>query len=214
VFPFLSQNLQKLAMEHVMLPALETFIAEFRSLYALDIDDLERFQRGTPLLKALISDPELVTRSANWPSRNDPEKGHYENLLFYEDPDYEFVLNALIKEPGEATPVHDHGDVLTVYGVLKGGETVKRYRRIDPGLADDNDEGIVLELMGDKQVLPGYIDFVPPGEIHVEYNGPHRTIGLILRNGNVGKKLQSWYDMDLGNRKRRYGPTQVPFTLK
>ena len=76
-----------------MLPALEQFVSEFRSLYTLDIDDLERFRRGIPLLENLLSDRELKTCSVNWPSRNNPEKGHYENLLFYEDPDYGFVLN-------------------------------------------------------------------------------------------------------------------------
>ena len=196
-----------------MLRALEQFISKFRSLYTLDIDDRERFRRGIPLLEILLSDRELKTRSMNWPSRNDPGKGYYENLLFYEDPDYGFVLNALIKDPGEATPVHDHGDVLTVYGVMIGGETVKRYRRIDQGVTDDTDKGIELEAVGDNQVKPGYIDFVPPGEIHVEYNGPHRTIGLILRNGNVGKNLQSWYDIEAGTRSRRFGPKQVHHKL-
>ena len=196
-----------------MLPAIENFISEFRCLYALDIDDLERFRQGIPMLENLLFDKELKARSMSWPSRNDPEKGHYENLLFYEDPDYGFVLNALIKEPGEETPVHDHGDVLTVYGVMLGGETVKRYRRIDCGVAEDKDEGIKLEQVGNNQVQPGYIDFVPPGEIHVEHNGPHRTIGLILRNGNVGKNLQSWYDTEAGPRSRRYGPKQVPYEL-
>ncbi|MGB0632165.1 MAG: hypothetical protein ACPGRZ_15855 [Alphaproteobacteria bacterium] len=201
-----------------MLPALETFIAEFRALYAEDLDDLERFEKGRPLLETLLADPDLKQRAETWPSRNDPAKGHYENLLFYEDPDYGFVLNALIKQPGEATPIHDHGDVLTVYGVLSGGETVKRYRRVDKGAGQGGDpgadEGIELELIGEHRVSPGYIDFVPPGDIHVEHNGPHRTIGLILRNGNVGKNLQSWYDEAAGTRIRRYGPSQVAHELK
>ena len=200
-----------------MLPALETFIAEFRALYTENIDDIERFERGRPLLETLLADPDLKDRAKNWPARNDPARGHYENLLFYEDPAYGFVLNALIKEPGESTPVHDHGEVLTVYGVLAGGETVRRYRRVDAGAGENGvpeaDDGIELELIGDHEVAPGYIDFVPPGDIHVEHNGPHRTIGLILRNGNVGKNLQSWYDEDTGTRIRRYGPKQVPHEL-
>ena len=196
-----------------MLAALEIFIEEFRALYREDIDDLERFQRGKPLLENLLADSELKACAKDWPSRNDPENGHYENLLFYEDLDYGFVINALIKEPGEATPVHDHGDILTVYGVLAGGEKVQRYRRVDAGAANDADQGIELELLGDHQVKPGYIDFVPPGEIHVEYNGPHRTIGIILRNGNVGNNLQNWYDLDAKSRIRRYGPKQVKYPL-
>ncbi len=193
-----------------MLASVETFIGHLRSLYDEDLDDVTRYEKARPALQTLLADPELKKRAETWPSRNDPEKGHYENLLFYEDPDYGFVINALIKEAGEATPIHDHGDVLTVYGVLAGGETVRRYRRTDDG-ADDGK--IELEMVGDHEVAPGYIDFVPPGEIHVEYNGPHRTIGIIVRNGNVGKNLQNWYDKPSGTRVQRFGPKQVPHEL-
>ena len=193
-----------------MLASVETFIGHLRRLYEEDLDDVTRYEKARPALQTLLADPELKKRAETWPSRNDPEKGHYENLLFYEDPDYGFVINALIKEAGEATPIHDHGEVLTVYGVLAGGETVRRYRRTDDG-ADDGK--IELEMVGDHEVAPGYIDFVPPGEIHVEYNGPHRTIGIIVRNGNVGKNLQNWYDKPSGTRVQRFGPKQVPHEL-
>lgn len=193
-----------------MLPSIMKFISHLRDLYSEDLDDLTRYEQIRPALQELLNDPELNERAENWPSRNNPAQGYYENLLFYEDPDYGFVINALIKEPRESTPIHDHGEVLTVYGVLSGGETVRRYRRVDDGLGDEN---IELELVGDHEVAPGYIDFVPPGDIHVEHNGPHRTIGIIVRNGNVGKNLQSWYDQPSGTRMRRFGPKQVPHDL-
>ena len=200
-----------------MLPALETFILDFRALYNEDISDAERFERGRPFLKTLLADKSLEQCAEKWPARNDPDQGYFENLLFYEDPDYGFVINALIKEPGESTPIHDHGEVLTVYGVFVGGEIVKRFRRVDLGAGENGapgtDNGIELELIGEEAVTPGYIDFVPPGEIHVEHNGQHRTIGLILRNGNVGDHLQSWYNKESGTRVRRYGPKQIPYQL-
>ena len=108
-----------------MLPAMQEFIDRMRGLCESTGDDAERFEKARPLLRTLLEDPELKERAETWPSRNEPEKGYYENLLFYEDPDYGFVLNALIKEPGEDTPIHDHGRMWTVYGVLKGGETVQ-----------------------------------------------------------------------------------------
>ena len=188
-----------------MLPAMRDFIERMRALCAATGDEAERFEKARPYLQDLLEDAELRRRSASWPSRNDPAAGHYENLLFYEDPDYGFVLNALIKEPGEATPVHDHGRVWTVYGVLEGGETVHRYRRVG-GAAE-------LEMVGDHEVSPGYIDFVPPGEIHAEYNGPERTVGVILRSANVGTNRQTWYDLETGERLERFGPKQVPYAL-
>lgn len=195
-----------------MLPSVEAFIATLRALYAEPIDDIERFERARPALLAMLEDPELKARAARWPSRNDPAKGHYENLLFYEDPDYGFVINALVKEAGEATPIHDHGKVLTVYGVLSGAETVKRFRRVDAGAGLQRGR-VALELIGEHQVQPGYIDFVPPGEIHAEYNGPTRTVGIIVRSGNVARNLQTWYDEATGAPTRRFGPKQVPYEL-
>ena len=186
-----------------MLPAMQDFIEKMRALCASTGDDAERFEKARPYLRELLEDPALKRRAETWPSRNDPEKGHYENLLFYEDPDYGFVVNALIKEPGEGTPIHDHGRLWTVYGVLEGGETVHRYER----------KGEELEMVGDREVSPGYIDFVPPGEIHAEYNGPARTVGIILRSGNVGTNPQTWYDSESGERLSRFGPKQVPYTL-
>lgn len=187
-----------------MLPALQDFIETMRGLYETVGDETERFEKARPHLQALLEDEALKERAETWPSRNDPAKGHYENLLFYEDDEHGFVINALIKEPGEGTPIHDHGKVWTLYGVLKGGETVHRYVRKEDG---------TLDQVGDHQVSPGYIDFVPPGEVHAEYNGPHRTVGIIVRSGNVGKNLQTWYDEKTGERKERYGPKQVAYAL-
>ncbi len=195
-----------------MLPAMQEFIDRMRGLCEATADDAERYERARPWLRELLEDPALRERAATWPSRNDPAKGHYENLLFYEDPDYGFVINALVKEPGEDTPIHDHGEVWTVYGVLRGGETVRRFRQAPAG-GGDGGRGAALETIGDHAVSPGYIDFVPPGEIHAEYNGPHRTVGVILRSANVGTNPQTWYDPETGERTRRFGPRQIPYPL-
>ncbi len=193
-----------------ILPAVQVFIDAMRTLYEGVADVEERWQKVRPHLGKLLQDEALIAHSHTWPARNDPARGYYENLLFYEDPDYGFVINALIKGAGEDTPIHDHGAVWTLYGVLRGGETVRRYRRTD----DDGDPGrAVLERVDTREVTPGYIDFVPPGEIHAEYNGPRKTVGIIVRSGNVGTNPQNWYDEQTGVRQRRYGPKQVPYTL-
>ena len=60
------------------------------------------------------------------------------------------------------TNVHDHGPSWTLYGVLDGGEHIQRFSRID----DNPTEGgpAELKLNGEFDVVPGYIDVVPPGE--------------------------------------------------
>jgi predicted metal-dependent enzyme (double-stranded beta helix superfamily) len=188
----------------VRLPAARRFIEETRALYAGCGATEERIARLRPLLASLLSDPALKDAAARWPNLNDWANERIANLLFYEDPDYGFVLNALVKDAGEKTPIHDHGHTWTLYGVLTGGETVLRYRRMAQGAG--------LERLDERQVAPGYIDVVPPFEIHAEFNGDTRTAGLIFRTQRVGTYLQNWYQEDGGVRKHS-GPQQVPFDL-
>jgi predicted metal-dependent enzyme (double-stranded beta helix superfamily) len=193
-----------------MLPAVREFIAEVRAIYATCDDMEERFARIRPLLENLLRDEALNERSHHWPFRNDPARRYVENLLFYEDPDHGFVLNSLMKKPGEVTAVHDHAHTWTLYGVLRGGERVTRYVRRDDGSSDTRAD---LERVDDRMVSPGYIDFVRPYEIHVEATGDQPTVGVIFRSHRVGGFWQGFYDVATGAIARSKGPVQIPFDL-
>ena len=188
----------------VRLASARRFIDATRLLYAADSSVEERMARVRPLLATLLEDPELKETARRWPDLNDWANARITNLLFFEDPDYGFVLNALVKGPGEKTPIHDHGHTWTLYGVLAGGETVVRYRRAAQEMG--------LESVDQRQVTPGYIDVVPPFEIHAEFNGEARTVGLIFRTQRVGTYLQNWYGAD-GSVRKHSGPEQVPYDL-
>lgn len=192
------------------LPALQLFIDEMRALYREGLPDSAHWKKARPLVGRLLGDPVLKERSRAWPSGRDQSKAEYVNLLLYEDPDYKFAVNALVKAPGETTPVHDHAHTWTLYGVLEGGERVVRYRRKDDGRVEGRCD---LECVGDHEVKPGYIDFVPPWDIHAEHNGPHRTVGVIVRSAKVGGFLQNLYRPEQGAVEKFYGPRQVPFEL-
>ena len=190
-------------------PSARRFIEQVREIYAASKSMDERVLLIKPLLATLLADPTLKETSAKWPNLNDWEKQRIANLLFYEDPDYGFVLNALVKDAGNNTPIHDHGHTWTLYGVLSGGETVVRYRRKDDGGRDR----AVFEAVDQREVVPGYIDVVPPFEIHAEANGNARTVGLIFRSQRVGTYLQNWYEPD-GAVRKHPGPEQVPYDLR
>ena len=64
-----------------------------------------------------------MRRSGQWPVGGFAGK-KVDNLLFYEDPDYKFVINGLNKNPGGRAMIHDHGQAWTVYDVLAGQERV------------------------------------------------------------------------------------------
>ena len=192
----------------VALPVVRQFIDQAKSVYAGCASIEDRMTGIRPLLAALLEDPSLKAASATWPNLNDWANERIANLLFYEDPQYGFVLNALVKEAGEKTPVHDHGHTWVLYGVLCGGETVFRYRRTDDGRSGQ----AMLEPQDQREVTPGYIDVVPPFEIHAEQCGSERTIGLIFRTQRVGTYMQNWYDPG-GAVRKHPGPEQVPYDL-
>ena len=99
--------------------ALEKFIASARKLHAEEKDPATRWEKMTPLLQELLADPSVKEQSRSWPDCSQGGE-RAENLLFYEDPDYKFVINGLIKAPHTRTQIHDHAQNWTLYGVLDG----------------------------------------------------------------------------------------------
>jgi predicted metal-dependent enzyme (double-stranded beta helix superfamily) len=150
-----------------------------------------------------------MEQSKHWPNCSQSERA--ENLLFYEDPDYKFVINGLIKAPKSRTQIHDHAHNWTLYGVLDGHETIERYQRLDDGSKADYAEIRQTEKV---QVGPGKVDLVAPYQIHAEESGAERTVAIIVRAEKAGGFLQGRYDPAAKKYWQGYGPKQLPYTLK
>jgi predicted metal-dependent enzyme (double-stranded beta helix superfamily) len=191
------------------LAAFDRFIQSARELFAREEDLDRRWEGLKPLLSDLLADPEVVEASTRWPECAHKERA--ENLLFYEDPDYGFVVNGLTKAPQTRTQIHDHAHNWTLYGVLDGTETIMRYERVD-----DKSKFDYAEIRGVSKLRagPGQVDLVRPWEIHAEASGEERTVAIIVRAEKAGEFLQGRYDPV--NRKywQGYGPIQVPYTLE
>src|SRR5690606_38090416 len=99
-----------------MIRAAEQFIAALRELHEQGNEPADLWTSATEPFKKLLSDAELKELARRWPTS--PAKlgleGKHANLLFYEDPDYKFVINGLIKAPHAKTTVHDHGKSWTL----------------------------------------------------------------------------------------------------
>jgi predicted metal-dependent enzyme (double-stranded beta helix superfamily) len=165
-----------------------------------------RMKKGQQLLEALVKDEGLRQASKSWPSTEGRK-----NLLFYEDPDYGFAVNGVVRIPGRKGSIHDHAHAWTAYGLLDGTESLERFRRID----DRSQEGHAeLELESVTQGTPGKVDLVPPFDIHAEQGGPTRSVAIILRSERVaGKVPQGSYSME-GNLYRQIeGPTNIPYSI-
>ncbi len=188
--------------------AMGQFINSMRSLFVEEQDVEKRWQRLVPLLRNLLSDPELKARSKRWPKCAQAERA--ENLLFYEDPDFGFVINGLVKAPNTRTSIHDHAHNWTLYGVLDGSENIERYKRLDDGSRPDYAEVHNTEHI---RVGPGDIDLVRPWQIHAEESGDERTVAIIVRAEKAGGFLQGRYDPVNKKYWQGYGPRQIPYKL-
>ena len=188
------------------LPVFEKFIQDARAAWAELPDDESRMKRVKVLLEKFVSEPAVREHSKTWPST----EGH-KNLILYEDADYGFVVNAVVRTPGRQGGIHDHAHAWTAYGLLDGTERLERYRRVDGGTRQNH---ALLELESLTEGYPGKVDLVPPFAIHSEKGGPSRSVAVIVRSERlVGKTLQGRYDAKTDKFEQGHGPTQVPFEL-
>lgn len=199
-----------------MLPAVQRFIDALRDLHENEPDERTRWQAAAEALRQLLADPELQAHARQWPTS--PAKlgleGKHANLLFYEDPDYGFVFNGLIKRAAAKTTVHDHGPSWTLYGVLDGSESVARFRRTDGGKPGDLPDRARVEATETVDVGAGHVDCIGPWEIHAEYNSDdERAIAFIVRSQKSGTFVQNiFYEKD-GSVEQYHGPEQIPYHL-
>jgi len=193
-------------MSSARLPVFEKFIQELRAAWAELPDTEARMKRGQTLLENLVQDPTMREASKSWPSTEGRK-----NLLFYEDADYGFAINGVVRVPGRKGSIHDHAHAWTAYGILDGTESLERFRRIDDG----SKQGYAkLELESVTEGQPGKVDLVPPFDVHAEQGGPTRSVAVILRSERVaGKVLQGSYDKESNTVRRIEGPTNIPYDI-
>jgi len=194
-------------MANPRLSVFDKFIADLRAVWSAEDDDGRRMAKAKPLLQRLVWEPALKAHSANWPSTEGRK-----NLLLYVDPDYHFVVNAVVRMPGRTGSVHDHADAWVLYGVLDGTESLERFDRVDdcsrPGYAE-------VKLASVTTGSQGKVDLVPPRAIHAEQGGPTRSVAIIVRSQRLGEGtvLQHRYDRATNAVVEQYGPTQIPYEL-
>ena len=184
--------------------AFDTFLTAMRELCAETADSEARWQRAAGLLKRLLTDADLKRQAKTWPVCD------YENLVLYEDPDHGFVVNALVKNCGDDTPIHDHAHSWTLYGLLEGVETIARFERTDDGATPGRATLAETERI---TITPGEVDRVPPWRAHAEYNGTARSVAIIVRSANVDSFKQNRFEPDQERVSQVSGPRQVPFPL-
>jgi len=188
--------------------ALDRFVSKTRALFAQQSDPKKRWSAMSPILAELLADPTVIAASKKWPDCHVVDN-RAENLLFYEDPDYKFVVNGLVMEAaGYSTTarIHDHAHIYTLYGLLDGHQQIERYERLDDRSKPDHAE---IRKTVDSKCGPGEVDLVGPYEIHAERTMGERSVAIIIRSERSGEFLQGRYQPDKNGYFQGYGPRQT-----
>jgi predicted metal-dependent enzyme (double-stranded beta helix superfamily) len=193
-----------------VIPSALRFIDAVRDVHRGEPDLPARWKAVEPLLRQLLQEPELHAASRGWPVSHDRTNRRYTNLLFYEDPEFGFVVNGLVKDHSGDTAVHDHGDSWVLYGLLEGNEVVTSYERVDDGSVAGRAD---LAQTAEVHLAAGDVDVVPPRRAHKERALNRRTVAVIVRSANVGELLRGRYDLARGTVELSPGPEQVPYPL-
>ncbi|MDA1035519.1 MAG: hypothetical protein O3B65_01400 [Chloroflexi bacterium] len=184
--------------------AFDRFISEMHEYLAKPSEGLERWQGTAAIFRRLITDREFRSAGLDWVSPGG-------DLVLYEDPEYGFVVNALVKGAGSGGSVHDHGMAYTVYGCLHGNETITHFERADDGpQAPSTAE---LRKVRSFEVFSGDVDLLPPWVPHSAKNGPAKTIAIVLWSDKPGTVAQNRFDLEAGAVEQTHGATQVAFDL-
>lgn len=194
--------------------ALDRFVEKTRALFAREADPERRWTQMAPLLAELLTDPAAVEASKIWPECNHVDN-RPENLLFYEDPEYKFVINGLVVSrpdhySGTTARIHDHGHIYTLYGLLDGHQRIERYERIDDGSKEGYAE---IRKTVDSACGTGEIDLVRPYEIHAENTVGERAVAVIVRSESNAELLQGRYAPEEKRCWQGYGPRQTPVSF-
>jgi 3-mercaptopropionate dioxygenase len=129
-------------------------------------------------LADLLAHPEAIGEE----HRASSDDGYRQHVV-HVHPQGRYSLVALVWQPGQATPIHDHR-CWCVVGVLEGEEEERRYRLVE------HDGELVLVPTGTERHGPGSIaSLVPPDEnIHLVSNSSgQRTLSLHVYGDDIAR---------------------------
>ena len=178
-------------------PTIADFIARASVLSRDHQDPADCVLALAPLMLEIVGQSDRFLEPQHF--RSDPD--HYARNLVYDAPDDSLSLYTLVWQPGQWTPVHDHGS-WGVVGVLEGVLEERSYVRLS---ADrDADTGIDLVRGGVLLLGRGAVtSFVPnPDHIHVTGVPAERPRAVSLHL--YGRMMNSFntYDVAAGKRQR------------
>jgi len=191
-------------MGQYSLPAFNEFIADLRAHFAKGLPEVEQWEGVRRLQQTLVSDEQLREVSKGWERKKGRE------YILHHDPDYDFFVGALVREPKHTATAHDHGPTWTIYGVLDGDEVTHVYDRIDDGSKPDYAE---LKLKVRSEAPAGTVDVVPPHIPHAENGASPRSVAITVRTTKPGSYDQIMFNLETGKTGISRGLDLVPLAV-
>ena len=184
--------------------AFNNFINDMHTHFSLGLPEVEHWEGVRPLLKRLISDDELQNVSQSWERKKGRE------YILHHDPEYDFFVGALVREPKHVATAHDHGPTWTIYGVLDGDEVTQIFERLDDGSQPGYAE---LKLKVRSEAPMGTVDIVPPHIPHAENGNSPRSVAITVRTTKPGSYDQIMFDLETGKTGISRGLELVPLEI-
>jgi len=143
-------------MGQVSTYCFQDFITDLEMITSVERDQAEMIRKISRKIRLLIDGEEFLTKE-----ECEPDTKSYARHLVYIDRRRRFVVMSGVWQPGQGTPVHDHG-TWGVMGIYSGELRVTNYLRLDdrskPGYAE------LREATGGWSG-PGSVSYVlPPNE--------------------------------------------------
>ncbi|MFQ5915846.1 MAG: cysteine dioxygenase [Nitrospinota bacterium] len=186
-----------------------TLFDEFVGEVALGLRSARNDDQATQVVEKALR---RLLEDGGWlpPQYRTPNPETYARNLVYRHPDLGFVVVAMVWQPGQGTPVHDHGGIWCVEGVMKGSVRITQYDPVGDTRSENGvqlrESGLFVSHIGDTGRL------IPPFEFHKIENVSDRTAITIHVYGKDLVRCRVFEDMGNGTfaakvKELEYAPT-------
>lgn len=180
-----------------------SFIADCAAIAERLADPADRVVAIAPLMERLL--PEAGTFLTAAHRRPDPVR--YARHPLHVASDGSLSLFAIVWQPGQWTPVHDHGS-WGVVGIVEGVLEERSFMSVDGEIA--RDDGIRLRRGGTILLGPGSVTSFVPNPDHIHMTGVPETRRAALSLHLYGRNMNSFhiYNVAHGTRKLVHLPQE------
>lgn len=182
--------------EWVMHRALRDFIDKCETIVAAKEKSADRVTMIAPLMQKLATEADQFLSEDD--KRSEPQ--HYARNAIHIAPSGNVSLFALVWQPGQWTPVHDHG-CWGVVGIVSGMLEERSYMSATGDIAADSN--IRLKRGGVILLNPGSVSSFVPNPDHIHMTGVAKVRETCISLHLYGRNMNSFhiYDVEAGTRR-------------